>query len=152
MRHTTKALAAIALAGLGFVPFAYSPRFSLLVPDAVPSVRGWERITADFGVDDPPTRVEYELYVNPARPATYEIVRYRITERADTPAARHYAGTEKLQWDRDGRDVRRYECVPRGAADPRPCQWREMAKASEEYAREVPVMLWLYGLHHAQLR
>jgi hypothetical protein len=150
--RSTWALAAAGLIAFGFASFAYSSRFTSRVPDPIPSLRGWERITGDFGVDDPPTRVEYEFYVNPARPAAYEVVRYRITERADTPANRHYASTEKLQWDRDGRDVRRFECVPGVMSDPRPCRWREMAKDSQEYEREVPVMLWLYGLHHQALQ
>jgi hypothetical protein len=149
-----KAWAAAVLLAL-VVPlasFARPSTFSAGVPDQVPSVRGWERIAGDIAIVDPPTRVEYEFYVNPDRPAAYEVVRYRITQQGPVSEWRRYATSEKLQWDLDGHDVRRYECVP-AAADGRgdQCRWREMAKGSKEYVLEVPVVLWLYGLHRQEV-
>ena len=119
-------------------------QFSKDMPPAVPSVQGWERITGDLEFEGPRVAIQYEFYVNPARPAIYEVVRYRVTDLG-RPADRRYPTTEKLQWDRDGRDLRRFECV-RGAADAA-APGSEMAKGSDDYLREVPVLLWLYGAH-----
>jgi hypothetical protein len=55
--------------------------------------------------------------------------------------------SERLQWDRDGRDLRRFECVESatvGAA----CAWREMEKGGAEYLGEVPILLQLYNAHN----
>lgn len=135
---------AAAILALSTGPLADRPEFTPRTPEGVPSVRGWERITGDFEFETPRLSVQYEFYVNPARPAVYEVVRYRIVEMGAVAESRRYAVTEKLQWDRDGRDLRRFECVPRAGGG---CSWREMEKGGKDYLREVPVLLWLYGLH-----
>jgi hypothetical protein len=141
-----KAFAAAILA-VTTAPFAVA-QFSKKVPMAIPSVQGWERITGDLEFESPRVAVQYEFYINPARPAAYEVVRYRVTDlgpaRTDKP---RYPTTEKLQWDRDGRDVRRFECVENSAGEAG-CAWQEMEKGGADYLREVPVLLWLYGAHH----
>ena len=142
-----KALTAAVLA-LGAGPVAEPAHFAKGVPAGVPSVAGWERISGELELADPHVSVQYEFYVNPERLAAYEVVRYRITERSSVVASRRYAATEKLQWDRDGRDVRRWECMP---AAGRGCDWREMARDTKEYIREVPVLLWLYGQHQRKM-
>ena len=116
--------------------------FTRRVPDPVPSFQGWERIAGDVEIETPRISIQYEFFVNPERPATYEVVRYRVIER-DPAENRRYPTTEKLQWDRNGRDVRRFECVAAGDG----CTWRELEKGSKEYLLEVPVILWIYGLH-----
>jgi len=116
--------------------------FTSRVPPELPAFQGWERITGDIEVESPRLAIQYEFFVNPKRQASYEVVRYRIVQ-LDAPADRPYATTEKLQWDRDGRDVRRFECVAKSSG----CAWREMEKGSSDYLREVPVILWIYGLH-----
>lgn len=121
--------------------------FTTNVPAVVPSVVGWERIAGDLKFQQPRVDAQYEFYVNPARPAIYEVVRYRVTDpgreaRGEAP----YPTTEKLQWDRDGRDLRRFECVQTQAEGE--CAWREMEKGGADYVREVPMLLWLYGQHN----
>lgn len=137
-----KACAAAFLA-LATGPLGDVAPFTSRVPGDLPAFQRWERITGDLEIESPRASIQYEFFVNPERQAAYEIVRYRITAvQAEGPG--HYSSAEKMQWDRDGRDVRRFECVvqPRGA-----CAWREMPKGSREYLSEVPVLLWLYGLH-----
>ena len=142
-----KAIAAVILA-LTATPLAVVAQFSGEVPMAVPSVEGWERIVGDLELASPHVAVQYEFYVNPARPAIYEVVRYRVTDLGPVPKGRvRYPTTEKLQWDRDGRDLRRFECVQK-AANGAGCTWHEMEKGGPDYMREVPVLLWLYGAHH----
>ena len=142
----SKALAAAVLI-LTATPLA-GAHFTATVPGVIPSVTGWERITGDLEFQSPRVAVQYEFYVNPARPAIYEVVRYRVTElgprRKD---GGRYPTTEKLQWDRDGRDLRRFECIE-DTAGAKGCAWQEMEKGSDDYLREVGVLLWLYGEHH----
>jgi hypothetical protein len=138
---------AIAVLALTATPFAVA-QFSKSVPEAIPSVLGWERITGDLEFEKPRVAVQYEFYVNPARPAIYEVVRYRVTDLGPVPKDRvRYPTTEKLQWDRDGRDLRRFECVE-NAAKGAGCAWHEMEKGGADYVREVPVLLWLYNAHN----
>ena len=138
-----KACAAAFLA-LATGPLAGLSPFARTVPLDLPHFQGWERISGDVQLESPRMSVQYEFFVNPARPAIYEVVRYRIVE-LDFTEARRYPTTEKLQWDRDGRDVRRFEC----AGEPgQACAWREMAKGGDDYTREIPVLIWLYGLHN----
>jgi hypothetical protein len=145
-----KAFAAAILA-VTTAPFAVA-QFSKNVPMAIPSVQGWERITGDLEFESPRVAVQYEFYVNPERPAAYEVVRYRVTDlgpaRKDKP---RYLTTEKLQWDMDGRDVRRFECVENAAGGAR-CAWQEMEKGGADYLREVSVLLWIYGAHNRMVR
>jgi hypothetical protein len=145
-----KAIAVVVLA-LTATPLAVA-QFSTSVPETIPSVLGWERITGDLVFEVPRVAVQYEFYVNPARPAIYEVVRYRVTDLGPVRKDKApYPTTEKLQWDRDGRDLRRFECVE-NAATAAACSWHEMEKGGAHYLREVPVLLWLYGAHHAASR
>jgi hypothetical protein len=138
---------AVALLAVTATPLAVA-HFVTNVPDVVPSVEGWERIDGDFELKKPHVAVQYEFYVNPERPAIYEVVRYRVTELGTRGKGNHaYPTTEKLQWDRDGRDLRRFECVASAAAGGE-CVWRELEKGGNDYLREVGVLLWLYDLHH----
>ncbi len=148
---SVRALSPLAVAVLSIVatPLAVA-HFARNVPTVVPSVEGWERIAGDFEFQKPRVAVQYEFYVNPARPAIYEVVRYRVTDLAPPPEGSTgkvpYPATEKLQWDRDGRDLRRFECV--GGKAETNCVWQEMEKGGHDYVREVPVLLWLYDTHN----
>ena len=146
-----KAFAAVILA-LTATPLAVVAQFSVKVPMAVPSVEGWERIAGDLELHNPHVAVQYEFYVNPARPAIYEVVRYRVTDLGPVPKDKtRYPTTEKLQWDRDGRDLRRFECLPR-AAGGAGCAWHEMEKGGADYVREVLVLLRLYDAHNRMMQ
>lgn len=141
---------AAAVLALATGPLAAMAPFSAELPRGVPAAaHGWELISGDLEFENPRLSVQYEFYVNPVRPAIYEVVRYRVVELGPVAEYRRYAPTEKLQWDRDGRDLRRYECVPASRGG---CAWREMEKGGEEYLREVPVLLWLYGIHRRVAR
>ena len=114
------------------------------VPPGIPAGSGWERITGDVEFESPRLSVRYEFWVNPERPAIYEVVRYRVVELERLPSGRGHAVSEKLQWDKDGRDLRRFECVTDADGG---CAWREMEKGGADYLREVPVLMWIYGVH-----
>jgi hypothetical protein len=116
------------------------------LPAILPDISTWERSSGAADFDSPKRRFEYELYVDPARGASYAVTRYRI--HVDDPDERRRADltdTEKLQWDVDGRRLRRFECRPvAGGAD---CVWFEMAFDSTEYRRELQPILAVYAMH-----
>ncbi len=136
------AVLALALLAQGAAPSETSLVFATRLPEGVPSVAGWERVFGD--ADFPDLQVRYEFHVRPARQGAYEVVRYRFAGSAAT----RYGVHEVLQWDVNGRDVRRYECVPLpSAANAAPCAWHVLSKDSDRYRSEAFVLLWIYGLH-----
>jgi hypothetical protein len=120
------------------------------LPDALPDISGWERSSGFAEFDAPRRSFEYELYVDPARGATYAVTRYWI--RVDDPEERRKADitdTEKLQWDVDGRKLRRFECRPDPGGGA--CMWVEFEFDSPEYRRELKPVLAIYALHRKLL-
>jgi hypothetical protein len=142
--------AAVALLVVALMPVRGVLPFVPTLPAGLPDMDGWERITGDALLDEPRLRVQYEFYVNPLRPGLYELIRYRVTLPQGPTGAEDYPPIEKLQWQAGQKDMRRFECGPatgHGSA----CQWRELVQGSAEYHREVPVILWLYGVHRRLL-
>ncbi len=116
-------------------------------PPALPELAGWERSSGSAAFEDPRRAVDYELYVAPARPGVYSVTRYRV--RYADPGAQAASGTsasEKVQWDRDGRDVRRFECLssPSRGGD---CVWQELLRGSRAFDKETPAVIQIYALH-----
>lgn len=128
-------------------------RFTPELPPGLPDVRMWERSEGVAEFDHPRRVVEYELYVGPVRKGVYGVTRYRIT-LADPEARRATSLTanEKLQWDVDGREVRRFECLPGPEGRRAPCRWTEYARGSAEYDAEMRPLLSIYALHAALLQ
>jgi hypothetical protein len=125
--------------------------FTRRLPSGVPSPVGWERIAGEAHLGNPPLSVWYEFYVNPERPALYQIVRYRIESAKPDD---DYRAFERLQWHLSGtKTLRRFECRETRAYldEATPCEWRELLPESAEYRRETAVILWLYGLHRSLL-
>jgi hypothetical protein len=145
---------AVALLAASLLPACRSAaHFTPELPAGLPDVRTWEKSEGVAELDDPRRVVEYELYVGPVRKGVYGVTRYRIT-LAD-PEARRTTGVtanEKLQWDVDGREVRRFECLAGPAGRPAPCRWTEYARGSTEYDAEMRPLLSVYALHSALLR
>lgn len=128
-------------------------RFTPDLPGGVPDLRTWERSEGVAVLDHPRRIVEYELYVGPVRQGVYGVTRYRIT--LEDPEARRATGVsanEKLQWDVDGREVRRFECLPIREGRRPGCRWTEYARGSAEYDAEMRPLLSIYSLHAALLR
>jgi hypothetical protein len=90
--------------------------------------------------------VAYQLFVRPSRQAAYEVIRYRIT-LLDPAAQAEYAPNERLQWDLDGRRLRRFELVAGESGE----RWEELTAGSDRYRRETGVILGLMGLHRELL-
>jgi hypothetical protein len=137
---------AVTLLLLALAPLRPLLPFTATLPDGMPDMEGWEKVSGAADLNEPRLRVEYEFYVNPTRPGLYELIRYRVILPVGTAHAADYPALEKLQWQKGERDLRRFECDP-GLDRVQPCRWRELAQGSEAYHREVPVILWLYGVH-----
>jgi hypothetical protein len=140
MRRLAPALALVVFA------CASRARFAPL-PAGLPDVSSWETSSGRVEFPNPPTLLEYQLYVAPGRPAVYSVTRYRFT-----PLNAKNLAHEKLQWDRNGLDVRRYECVPEDKSRPVPCRWQEFQRGSAAYNLELVPLLSVYDTHSKLLR
>ena len=117
-------------------------RFAARLPPELPDLHGWEKSSGHAELEGPRRTIDYVLYVSPQRPSVYSVTRYRVSE-----PGRAGATHEKLQWDRDGRDVRRYECASDESGGSRPCRWREFSPGSREYDGELSTIVAVYFLH-----
>jgi hypothetical protein len=125
------------------------PAFSYALPPDLPSIEGWEKNEARGEMADPRGVIEYQLFVRPGREAVYEVIRYRMTFTDASEGARAgYNANERLQWDLNGRTLRRFELVPTSQGGRR---WEELAAGSQRFARETGVILGLLGLHRKVL-
>ena len=123
--------------------------FVAYLPAPLPDVSTWEKMSGRAEIEDPEGRLEYELFVNPGRPGQYSLSRYRFSARQQAVRDAYPSiANEKLQWDRDGRDVRRFECMGGG----RNCDWRELPKGLAAYDGELAALLRIYALHSELLR
>ena len=144
LRARLLAAALLACVGCGLS----ASRFSYTLPADIPSLEGWEKSEARAELDGPSRVVEYQLFVRPGRGATYEVIRYRITYADPDESVRAgYAPNERLQWDLNGRTLRRFELVPTAQG----AHWEELSRGSQRYSRETGVILGLMGLHRELL-
>ena len=119
---------------------AAEPRLAFTFPVGVPdgSGLGWEKITGE--VRSATESLVYTFFVNPARPAIYELAQYRLV-RLDGP--RRTPLTEKLIWNKyptGGLGPLCFELESSG-------QWRTLERGSAEYRTEMGVTMHVYGVH-----
>jgi hypothetical protein len=123
------------LALLAIASPAVAATLSASLPPGVPdgAALGWEHVTGDVVAHG--EGAIYEFYVNPARGAIYEVVRYRLTRGGHTEE-------EKLVWNR----------LPRGKGPT--CfthesngTWRQLHDGSQEYKDEMTTTIRVYMLH-----
>jgi hypothetical protein len=133
------AAAAVPLTG-GFVSH---------LPAEVPDTSGWQKVSGSAELTDGSASVTYEFYVNPARAARYDVIRYRIHGWKGDPGGPPYRPTERLQWQAGNNDLRRYECVPGRSGE---CAWRQLERDSVEYHSEFPIIMWVLSVHRGLLQ
>lgn len=102
------------------------------VPDG--ATLRWERITGDVATDE--EGAVYEFYVNPARGAIYEVVRYQFTRNGR-------AEGEKLVWNHHPGDGQGPVCFAHEANG----SWRRLLNRSREYQDEMMTAMRVYALH-----
>ena len=115
------------------------------LPEGVPDLARWSKASGSAEVEQG-TSLEYELYYDPRR-ANYEVIRYRLSGwngGGEGP----YSANERLQWQSQVKELRRYECEPSPSGG---CRWRELPRDGAEYRREVHIVMWVLGLHNRLL-
>jgi hypothetical protein len=123
--------------------------FAPVLPDGVGDVSGWTVVSGDF--ETATERGHYRLYVNPARAAMYQLMRYRVEVLAPVEAAAQRRG-----------DAERVVFVRRpGVREPVACwerrepgsttEWRQLVPGSVEYLVEMGVLMHVLAVHRAAL-
>jgi hypothetical protein len=124
------------------------------LPDAM-TIAGWARYAGEARMGD--SSVVYELYVNPVRPALYEITRYRVTSTAlDADGRRRTREeTEKVLWNPatvPRQPLRCFEWVTDRTGKTvwlgEPGKWRQIAPATPAYDSEMRTAIQVYNLHN----
>jgi hypothetical protein len=115
------------------------------LPEGVPDLGRLSKASGSAELENG-TSLEYELYYDTRR-GNYEIIRYRVSGW-DGGGEGPYSANERLQWQAQVKDVRRYECEPSASGG---CRWRELARSGAEYRREVRIVMWVLGLHNRLL-
>jgi hypothetical protein len=147
-RPPKRSLRPVLVFALAASACAAASALSPTLPEIVPELGGWERIAARATLQNPARSVDYEFYVRPGREATYEVIRYRVTFRDQREARRRTDESyERLQWDLDGRRLRRFELVP---GSPQ-AHWEELAAGTQRFSRETATILELLGQHRKLL-
>lgn len=136
-------------------PHRLADRLPAELPDAL-TLAGWHRFAGRADMGDSAT-VVYELYVNPVRPALYEITRYRVTRTTEDGEGRRSAReeTEKVLWNpvsTTRQPLRCFEWV--GTRSWRTLwladkgEWRRIAPATPAYDSEMRKAIRVYALHN----
>jgi hypothetical protein len=120
--------------------------FAATLPVAVGDVSSWLIVTGSF--ESAAAHGSYRLYVNPARSAIYQLMRYRIEL---------VGGATELERRRGSAE--RVAFIPRpGAHQPMLCwertsgaepAWRAIAPATPEYRLEMGVLMRMLAVHRA---
>jgi hypothetical protein len=124
------------------------------LPDAA-TIAGWDRHAGQGKMGD--STVVYELYVNPVRPALYEITRFRVTTTSLLPDGRRrrLEETEKVLWNPatvSRQPLRAFEWIARrswknlwlGASG----EWRPIEPSTPAYKSQMQTAIAVYHLHN----
>jgi hypothetical protein len=124
------------------------------LPDAM-TLAGWQRYAGEARMGD--SSVVYELYVNPVRPALYEITRYRVTSTAQDADGRRrsHEETEKVLWNPatvPRQPLRCFEWIAKRTWKTlwlgEPGKWRRIEPATPAYASEMRTAIQVYNLQN----
>jgi hypothetical protein len=119
--------------------------FSPTLPERIGDVSGWEIVSGDF--ETAQIRGGYRLYVNPARPALYQLMRYRIDRLpAAPPEVDPRLGVERVAFIRHPgvREPMLYwRKQPRGVVP----AWHEVPHGTREYQDEMGLLMRVLAVH-----
>jgi hypothetical protein len=145
-RWASALLLALAVPAAASGPDA-EPVFAPSLPDGVGSLAGWEIVAGDFESKD--ARGSYRFYVNPARGALYQLMRYRVELRGPAGAAQpDRGGAERVAFVRRPGVREPMACWERQPAGSTPA-WRELAAGTAEYNAEMGVLIQVLAVHRA---
>ena len=122
--------------------------FAATLPDGIGDVSRWQLVSGDF--DTSSARGEYRFYVNPARPAMYQLMRYRVQllEGASGEEVRR-GGAERVAFIRQPGVREPMALWERGPAGADPA-WLEVAAGTNAYRLEMGVLIRVLGVHGAR--
>jgi hypothetical protein len=121
------------------------------LPDDV-TLSGWEKYEGTASI--PQASVVYALYVNPARPALYEITRYRLTTSSTDAEGRtrRHQETEKVLWNSapgTGVPLRCFEWIARRTWRTlwlaSKGEWRAMEPGTPDYGSAMKMAIQVYA-------
>jgi hypothetical protein len=128
--------------GVADTPAPFSPT----LPTVVGDVSSWTVVSGSFESDA--QRGSYRLYVNPARSALYQLMRYRVELRNPASPEERRRGTAE-----------RVAFIQRpGVSEPMLCwqlvpqvqpTWHVVAPGTPEYVLEMNVLMGVLGAHRS---
>lgn len=120
--------------------------FAATLPGAVGDVSRWQQVIGSFETQT--ERGSYMLYVNPARSALYQLMRYRVELRSSkSPQEQQRGVAERVAFiARPG--VREPMLCWERLAGAAPA-WREIAAGTGEYVLEMNVLMRVLVAHRA---
>jgi hypothetical protein len=122
------------------------PGFASTLPAAIGDVSGWEVVTGDF--ETARMRGSYRFYVNPARQAMYQLMRYRVELLGQKEDAARWSSGERVAFvQHPGTHDRMLVWVhePTGIGS----EWRPLVADTDEYKVELGVLLRVLAVHPA---
>ena len=137
-------VATLLLAARAVAPDA-DPGYASTLPAAVGDVSSWEVVTGDFATAR--MRGSYRFYVNPARRAMYQLMRYRVELLAQKEETRRSSGERVAFVEHPGTPgpmliwVRQPSLSASG--------WREIVADTDEYRTEVGLIMGVLAVHRA---
>jgi hypothetical protein len=122
-------------------------RFAPTLPAGVGDVSRWLLVTGEF--DASGSRGAYRLYVNPARQAMYQLMRYRVELLGGRTGAEGQRGSaERVAYVRRPGVPEPMLLWERGHAGGPPA-WREIGAGTDEYRMELGVLMGVLAAHRA---
>ena len=124
------------------------------LPDTV-TISGWQKLAGQADMGD--ASVVYELYVNPRRPALYEITRYRLTTSTTSTdgRTRRHVETEKVLWNSAPGTAEPLHCFEwiarrtwRSLWLARGGEWRRMEPGSPAYKSAMGTAIRVYAAYN----
>jgi hypothetical protein len=119
--------------------------FAPTLPAAVGDVSEWEVITGDF--ETVQMRGSYRLYVNPARLAMYQLMRYQV-ELLGQGDEYHRAAGERVAFVRRPGTAEPMLLWARDAAVAGTA-WRSIGPDNDEYKAELRILMGVLAIHRA---
>jgi hypothetical protein len=124
-------------------PPAAAAGFAADLPAAVADVAGWEVVSGEFVGARLAGR--YRFYVNPRRPALYQLMRFRVHMVAPaSQAEQEHRASERLVWNAHPGKARPLLAWERTGES-----WRPLAHGSDEYVRQLGLLMHVLGVHRA---
>jgi hypothetical protein len=136
----------LALSLLAASAGAEAEDFTQAPPEPIAGFVDWPSLSGELQVVE--MSVGYRFYVNPARPALYTVMRYRVR-----PPAEGLPPTEKFLWiERPGQAAVPMRCFElQGASGGRPPAWSEIAPGTPEYTQEMQTLRAVLTLQNREM-